>query len=114
MTRPTKLQERACDRFAEALGLIAEGARLDGGGRFGEADLGEVVGRLARASSAFGPEQIVARALEGRGRALGHRAGTGELLTLLDGRIAPTAMLLLPDSEFNGLVESMEQELGEA
>lgn len=33
-TKPTRFQQQACDHFAEALALIAEGARLDGRGEF--------------------------------------------------------------------------------
>src|SRR4051794_40713984 len=113
MTKPTRLQEQACDRLAEALLLITEGARLDGRSSFGKADLRELAGRLARASSAFGLDVIVARALERRARALGLRAGTAELLTLIEGDIPPLEMLLTTDDEFRTLVETMEQELGE-
>src|SRR3979411_2293980 len=98
MTKPTKQQELACDRFAEALLMITEAARLDGKGRFDATDLGEVAGRLTRASAAFDLDQIVAKALEKRGRALGLRAGTAELLTLLDGERKPLNFLLLTDA----------------
>jgi hypothetical protein len=113
VTKPTRLQEQACDRLADALLLITEAARLDGKGGFGRADLEAVAQRLARASSAFDLDVIVARALEARGRALGRRAGTAELLTLLDGDVPPLAMLLLPDAEFLERVEALDRELGD-
>ena len=113
MTKPTRLQEQACDRLADSLLLITEAARLDGKGAFGLADLEAAAQRLARASSAFDLGTIVARALETRGRGLGRRAGTAELLTLLDGDIPPLAMLLLSDAEFLEQVEAVDRELGE-
>lgn len=113
MTKPTKLQEQACDRLADALVLITEAVRLDGRAPFGAADLRETAGRLARATSAFGLDVIVARALERRGKALGLRSGTAELLTLIEGDIPPLEMLLKTDDEFRARVEAVEQELGD-
>ena len=112
MTKPSRLQEQACERLAEALRLAVEGARLDGKGTFGTAELDGLVGTLARASSAFDAEQIVARALEGRGRSLGLCAGTGELLTLVEGPTRPREMLLLADADFHERVAAAEAELG--
>src|SRR4051794_13035763 len=103
-TKPTREQQRAGDHFAEALCLIAEGARLDGRGRFVADDLAEVADRLAKAS-AIGLDQIVARALERRGRSLGLPGGVAELLSLLDSEVRPLEMLLLSDDEFKGRVE---------
>ncbi len=113
MTKPTRLQEQACERLAEALIAITEAARLDGKAAFDRSDLREVAGRLVRATSAFGLDEIVARALERRGRGLGLRAGTAELLMLLESDRPPLERLLLSDDEFRALVEAMEQELGE-
>lgn len=113
MTKPTKMQEQACDRLAEALVLVTSAARLDGRSSFGKADLRAVAGGLARASSAFGLDRIVARALEQRGRALGLRAGAAEMLTLMEGDVPPLEMLLLDDDEFRALVAAMDEELGE-
>lgn len=113
MTKPTRSQEQAYDRFADVLLLVTEGARLDGRGKFELADLTEVAERLAKASSAFSLDQIVARALEKRGRTLGLRAGTAELLTLLESDVTPLGMLLLANDAFCEVVESLEQELGE-
>jgi hypothetical protein len=111
-TKPTRQQQQACDHFAEALILITEGARLDGKGSFAAADLNEVVDRLAKASS-FQREEIVARALERRGRSLALRPGTADLLALLEGEVTPLEMLLLPDDAFREWVARMEEELGE-
>lgn len=111
-TKPTRRQQQACDQFAEALGLITEAARLDDGtGRFDADDLAAVVDRLAKASS-FRREEIVARALERRGRALGLRSGTADLLSLLEGEVTPMGALLLPDDAFRELVARIEEELG--
>ena len=60
-TKPTRQQERACDKLAEALLLIAEAARLNGPGPFDRVEMGEVARRLARASTAFDLDAIVAR-----------------------------------------------------
>ncbi len=111
MTKPTRLQEQACDRFADALLAITEGARFDGAGKLDAADLAEIAGRLARASSAFDLDQIVSRALEKRSRTLGLRAGSAELLTLLEGEQKPLDLLRLTDLELRAVVESLEQEL---
>ena|GEM_PF-1557231 len=113
MTKPTKLQERACERLAEALLVVAEAARLDGNRAFALADFEDLARRLARVSSAFDLDAIVARALESRGRALGRRAGTAELLTLLEGDVTPLAALLLPDDAFHEQLDALDAELGE-
>lgn len=113
MTKPTRQQEQACVLLAAALLSITEAARLDGKASFGLPDLEAVAQRLARATSAFDLETLVARALEGRGRALGRRSGTAELLTLLEGEVPPLAMLLLPDAEFLERVDALDQELGD-
>lgn len=65
-TKPTGQQQQACDRFAEALVLITEGAWLDGKDMLNRDDLSEI----AQASSAFGLDEIVVRALVRRGRVL--------------------------------------------
>ena len=72
-----------------------------------------IAGRLAQVSSAFGLEDIVARALERRGKALGLPSSTTELLTLMESNVTPLAMLLLLNNEFQALVERMQKELGE-
>jgi hypothetical protein len=111
MTRPTRQQEQACDRLAEALVLVTEAARLDGKGPFGTPELNDVAALFTRATSAFGLDQVVARALERRGQSLGLRAGTGELLSLVEGDLPPLELLLLPDDDFRARVEAAEQEL---
>jgi hypothetical protein len=112
-TKPTRMQQQACDLLAEALALVAEAARLDGRGQLDVADLAEIAGRLARVSSAFGLDDLLARALERRGRSLGLPSSTAELLTLLEADVTPLAMLLLSDDAFKALVERMHEELGD-
>lgn len=113
MTKPTRLQEKACERLADALLTITEAARLDGKGTFTASDLDEVASRLIKASSAFELDAIVAKALEARGRALGRRAGTAELVMLLEGDLKPLSMLLLSDDAFNERMNGLDAELGE-
>ncbi|MBV8267028.1 MAG: hypothetical protein JO252_11925 [Planctomycetaceae bacterium] len=112
-TKPTRFQQRACDHFAEALALIVEGARLDGRGNFDTEDLTAIADRLAKASSAFALDEIVARALERRCRSLGLRSGTSDLLMLVESETRPLETLLLSDEEFKGHVERLDEELGE-
>ena len=113
MTKPTKLQEKGCDQLAEALLLITEAARLDGKAAFNNADLRELAGCLTRASSAFGLDVIVSRALERRGKLLGLRSGTSELLMLVDSDALPLNALALSDDDFLARVNAVELELGE-
>lgn len=112
-TKPTRLQDRACDLLAEALLAIAEAARLDGKGHLDSAAFAQLAGLAAGASSAFGLDAIVARALEGRGRTLALRSGTAELVTLLETGRPPLDLLLLSDDAFRDLVARLEEELGE-
>jgi hypothetical protein len=111
-TKPTRLQQQACDKRAQALLLITEAARLDGG-KLEKDDLRLIADRLARASSAFTLDEIVVRALEQRGRDLGLPASTAEFLTLLESDITPLETLLLTDDEFKALAQRMEEELGD-
>ena len=111
-TKPTRLQEQGCDQLAEALLLITSGARRDGRGKFDAVDLREVARRVVKATSAFSLDEILARALEERGLALGLRPGTSDLLMLMEEDITPLESLLLPDEEFKDLVARMEDELG--
>jgi hypothetical protein len=111
MTNPTRQQEQACDRLADSLVLIGEAARLDGKAPFGPAELNEVAELLTRATSAFGLDQLVARSLERRGKALGLRSGTGELLSLIEGDFPPLEYLLLSDDDFRARVTAAEIEL---
>ncbi len=110
-TRPTRLQQQACDKRAQALLLITEAARLDGG-KLEKDDLRTIADRLARMSSTHTLDDMVVRAIEERGRVLGLPGHTAELLTLLDGDITPLESLLLPDDDFKALAERMEEELG--
>ena len=112
-TKPTRQQERGCDQLAQALLLVAEAVRLDGRARFDRSELAEVARGIARASTAFDLDAILARALEARGKTLGLRSGTAELLTLVDGKVEPMATLLLSDDDFKALVAEAEAELGE-
>ena len=68
---------------------------------------------IAKASSVFDLDAIVLRALEARGRAIGLRSGTAELLTLVEGVVDPLSTLMLDDAGFRALVESAEAELGD-
>ncbi len=111
-TKPTRMQQKARDNLAEALVLITHATRLDGMGKLDAEGLGILAVRLAQASSAFGLDEIVARALERRGRYLG--LPTVELLTLIEADMKPLDMLLLSDDEFKALVERIHEELGEA
>jgi len=112
-TKPTRLQQQACDQLAEALVLITEAVRLDGKGKLNPDDLSVIAGRLAQASSTFSLDEIVARSLERRGKTLGLPSSATELLTLMEAEIRPLEMLLLPDDEFKALVERMQEELGD-
>jgi fructose-1-phosphate kinase PfkB-like protein len=112
-TKPTRLQQQACDQLAEALVLITEAARLDGKGKLDPDDLVVIAGRLAQTSSAFDLDAIVARALERRAKTLALPSSAAELLTLLETEIRPLEMLLRTDDEFKALVERMQEELGE-
>jgi len=112
-TKPTRQQDRACDHLAQVLLLITEAARLDGRTSFDKVELAEVARRVARASSAFDLDAILARALESRGQALGLRSGTADLITLIEDGVEPLATLLLTDEDFKELVARAEAELGE-
>jgi hypothetical protein len=112
-TKPTRMQQQACDHLAEALVLITGAARLDGQGKLAPDDLAVIAGRLAQVTAAFSLDDIVARALERRSKALGLPSGAAELLTLLEAEIRPLEMLRLSDDDFKALVERMQEELGE-
>ncbi len=112
-TKPTRLQDQACDKLAAALLAITDAARLDGKATLDTMTLIEIAVRMTRASSAFDLDTIVARALELRGKALGLRSGTAELLTLLDDKVRPLEVLLRTDDNFRAVVAKLEDELGE-
>jgi hypothetical protein len=111
-TKPTRLQQQACDRLADALFSITEAFRLDGRGRLDPDDLVAIAGLVARVSSAFTLDEIVVRALARRAKGLGLSSDTADLITLLEGESTPLQTLRLPDAEFRQLVEKLEQDLG--
>jgi hypothetical protein len=92
---------------------VAEAARLDGRSPISREDLADLARRIARASTAFNLETIIARALESRGAGLGLRTGTAELITLVEEEVEPLGSLLLSDDEFKEMVARAEAELGE-
>ncbi len=112
-TKPTRQQARGADLLAQALLLITEAARLDGRSPLDRTGLTELAGRIARVSTAFDLDAILARALEARGQGLGLRSGTAELLTLVESDVEPLASLLLSDQDYQALVARAEAELGE-
>src|SRR4051812_360171 len=112
-THPTRRQNQAADRLAEALLAITEAARLDEASRLDAPAFADLAGRIARVSAAFPLDQIVARALERRGQALGLRSDTAELLTLLESNVRPLDLLLVDDDAFRDQVARIEQELGD-
>jgi hypothetical protein len=111
-TKPTRLQQQACDLLAEALHAITEAYRLDGHGKLDPGDLDELAGRLARVSSAFPLEQIVVRAIERRAKALKLSSSAVDLITLAEDDAKPLQTLRLTDEEFVELVRKLEEELG--
>jgi hypothetical protein len=111
-TKPTRLQQQACDRLADALGAIAEASRLDGNGCFSAEALRALARLIAQVSSAFPLDAIVARALESRARALGLSSATADLIGLNAETVDPLETLRLGDAEFAELVKKLEEELG--
>jgi hypothetical protein len=107
------MQQQACDHLAQALLLVTEAARLDGGDRLDRDGLRAIAEGLARTSSAFGVDDIVGRAVDRRARSLGLPSSAGELLTLLDSDVSPLETLLLDDEGFKGLVDRLMEELGD-
>lgn len=111
-TLPTRPQQQARDRLADALLAIAEASRLDGRDRIGPDDFREIAARIGRASSAFSLDEIVARALESRARALKRPSGTADLIALNGETVDPLQALRLDDDAFIELVRRLEEELG--
>jgi hypothetical protein len=111
-TKPTRLQQQACDLLAEALFSITEAYRLDGQGKLDPGDLQELASRIARVSSAFPLEQIVVRAIERRAKALKLSSSAVDLITLTEDEPKPLQTLRLTDQEFVDLVQKLEEELG--
>ncbi len=111
-TKPTRLQQQARDRLAEALCVIASASHLDEKGKLDAHDL-EALGRLlGQVSSAFPLDHIVARALAIRATALGLSSGTADLVALNSDTVDPLQTFLLGDVEFTDLVKKLEEELG--
>ncbi len=111
-TKPTRQQAQGRDNLAQALLLVTEAVRLDGRAPFTIVQLNDLAACLVKASSAFGLDEIVAVALEARGKALGMRSGTAELV-LLDDAIRPLEVLLKNDDDFRTLITDLEEQLGE-
>ncbi len=112
-TKPTRQQDQAADKLAGIILAIAEAARLDPRSPIDAAGFADLASRVARVSSAFPLDAIVARALDARGKSLGLRSGTADLLTLVEVDVQPLSSLLLDDDAFRGLVARAEAELGE-
>ena len=112
-TNPTRLQVQARDDLADMLNLLSRAARLDGNPKATPALLDELAVRLCAVSSAFGPDDIVARALERRALGLELSSGLAEMLTLLDTGITPLRMLWLDGEALGEQVRRIEEELGE-
>ncbi len=111
-TKPTKLQQIGRDKLAEALNLIAEAARLDGRSPTSGTTWATLTSQVARTSSAFSLDEIVARALERRALALGLAASTAEMLTLVETTIRPIDLLLVGDDQFREAAAAIDEELG--
>jgi hypothetical protein len=111
-TKPTRLQQQACDRLAEALSAVAEAYHLDGHGRLDAEDLRELARLIGQVSSAFPLDHIVARALDSRARALGLSSGAADLIGLNAETVDPLQTLRLDDARFVELVKKLEDELG--
>jgi hypothetical protein len=112
-TKPTRLQQQACDHLAEALFLITEAFRLDGKGTLGPSDFDELASKIAQVSSQFPLEELVVKALQRRAKTLSLTSSAADLITLMEGDVKPLHTLLLPDPEFVEMVKKLEEELGE-
>jgi hypothetical protein len=112
-THPTKQQQLACDKLAEAVFLLTEAARLDARGSLSATDLDELIARVAKISAVFSQQEIVARALDRRIRALKLSESQAELLTLMESELTSVQMLRKDDDELRVLVAKLEEELGE-
>ena len=112
-TKPTRLQQQACDLLAEAIYLITQAYRLDGSGKLDPRDLDEIATRLAPVSSAFALDQIVVKALDRRAKTLKLSSSAADLIALSEGDLEPLQTLRLTDHAFEELVRKLEEELGE-
>ena len=92
---------------------MAEAARLDGRDPLDRAKWGALARSIATASTVFGLDEIVSRALEARAKSLGLRSGTAELLALVEGTTSPLDCLLIADDELRAVVARAEEVLGD-
>src|SRR5438105_480668 len=99
-TKPTRLQQQACEHLAEALYLITESLRLDGRGTLSPADLDQIARLIGQVSSAFPLDQIVVKAIERRAKTLKLSSSAADLIALMEDTIKPLQTLLLGDPEF--------------
>ena len=68
-TKPTRLQQQACDHLAETLFLITEACRLDGKGKLDPSEFDSLATMIAQVSSAFSLDEIVVKASRGEQKA---------------------------------------------
>jgi hypothetical protein len=112
-TKPTRLQQQACDHLAETLFLITEACRLDGKGKINPSEFDKLATMIAPISSAFTLDEIVVKSVARRAKSLGLTSSASDLISLMEGELKPLRTLLLPDHEFVELVRRLEEELGE-
>ena len=112
-TKPTRLQQQACDHLAESLFLVTEACRLDGKGTIDPSEFDGLAKMIARISSAFSFDEIVVKALARRAKSLALTSSAADLISLMEGELKPLQTLLFPDQESVELVRRLEEELGE-
>lgn len=112
MTKPTRAQQQARQMLAQALLSVSEAAKLDGTANFTASTLKEVAASLAKASSAFGVQDIAALAFELRLKSLGYTTETVEMLTLIDQKLSTIEMIYLDAERLKAIVADAEAELG--
>jgi hypothetical protein len=112
-TKPTKQQQQGREKLAQALVLISDAARLDGRPSLDAPSWAILAAHVARASSVFRLDEIIARSLELRALALGLSPATAEMITLVESATHPLDMMLLSDDDFRALAASMDEELGD-
>ena len=110
-TKPTRQQQQARDLLAEALHGITEAYRLDGHGKLDPGDLDEMrdgsVGSLGVRS-----RSDRARSDRTEGKSPQALVSAVDLIALSADELKPLQTLLLSDSEFQELVQKLEEELG--
>lgn len=112
MTHPTRLQQQARDRFAEALLAIVDAARgLPTGPRsLDAAAIDAIADRLAGATGDYAAADLLAIALDRRARSLGLSATTVEFLPILIEGQRPAPWLLIGDDDFRDRLAALEAE----